>query len=434
MRAEEMRGPPQRTATPTPMKEPGGGADRPAIQHADPPDIAAHGGGEALTAGQPDTEPERPMPDTECEDGLHPPPATGRAAPLANLARHANANTPGEAPPRDPPETRATSETREATPDTPQRAAGRETSCSGHNRDNDSFDAFMESCMVDPHRVPTPAAPRVHPEPRRNHAEDTPLTIPRQAHLQRDYTALGWVTAAGEGHAAASGAVDRTTDERGAPGGGARVEAATNTASEPTGPPPGTAPPWARGHLDYTRLGGDASCPSHQAERAAAPDLGLWIPRLTAGEQLALAVRIQWLLTSRSRHLAEGTRTMADITLGHRTEHTPPATMDHPGQWHYVITRLMAHMGAYNPDEMNGLHWQWHQGAALRIRAIMQEHNIWDIPWSPGYQGHTSGHRRPRSQNVPEPPRQAARCNSPERPRGPPPGMGPPSGTYRSPL
>ena len=34
----------------------------------------------------------------------------------------------------------------------------------------------------------------------------------------------------------------------------------------------------------------------------------------------------------------------------------PPATMNHPGQWHYVATLLMAHMGAYNPDEMNGLH------------------------------------------------------------------------------
>ena len=125
---------------------------------------------------------------------------------------------------------------------------------------------------------------------------------------------------------------------------------------------------------------------------------------------------------------------MADITFGHRTGHTPPATMDHPGQWHYVATRLMAHMGAYNPNEMNGLHWQWLQRAALRIRASMQEHDIWDIAGSPGYQGHASGHRRPRSQDVPVPPRQAARRNSPERPRGPPAQMGSPSGIYRSPL
>ena len=414
--AEEMRGPRQRTATPTPMGEPGGGADRPAIQRADPPDIAAHGSGEALTAGQPDTEPEGPMPDTECEDGLHPPSATDRAG----AARPANASTPGEAPPQNPQGTRAMSETREATPDTPQRAARRETSRSGHNRDDDSFDAFMESCMGDPHMVRKPAAHCVHPELRRDDAEDTPLTIPRQAHLQRDYTALEQVTAAGEGHAAASGAANRTTDKRGAQGGGARVEAATNTASEPTSP-------WGRGHLDYAPLEGDATPPVDQAEQAAARDLGLWIPRLTAGEQLALEVRIRWLLISQSRHLAE-------ITLGHRTAHKPLATMDHPSQWNYVATRLMAHMGAYNTDEMNGLHWQWHQRAALRIRAIMQENNIWDIPGSPGYQGHASGHRQPRFQDVPEPPRQAACRNSPERPRGPPRGMGSTSGTYRSPL
>ena len=58
----------------------------------------------------------------------------------------------------------------------------------------------------------------------------------------------------------------------------------------------------------------------------------------------------------------------------------------------------------------------------------------WETPGSLGYQGHASGHRRPRSQHVPQPPRQAARRNSPEHPRGPPSGMGSPSGTYRSPL
>ena len=212
------------------------------------------------------------------------------------------------------------------------------------------------------------------------------------------------------------------------------MEGATNTSSESSGPPPETAPPWGRGHLDYASLEGDANCPGKQAEQAATRDLGLWIPMLTAGEWLALAVSIRWLLTSRSRHLAEGTRTMADVTFDHQTEHTPPATMDHPGQWHYVATWLMAHMGAYSPDEMNGLHWQWHQSAAPRIHATMQDHDIWELPGPPGWQGHASGHRRPLSQDVSEPPRQAARRNSPERPRGPPPGMGPPSGTYRSSL
>ena len=181
--AEEKRGPPQRTPTPTPMGEPGGGVDRPAMQSADPLNIAAHGGAQALAADKPDTEPEGPTPDTECEDGLHRPSATDRggAAPLANLALHADASTPGGAPQQDPPKTRVVSETREATPDTRQRAADGEMSPSGHNRDNDSFDAFMESCRGDPHIVPAPAAPRVHPEPRRDHAEDPPLTTSQQA-------------------------------------------------------------------------------------------------------------------------------------------------------------------------------------------------------------------------------------------------------------
>ena len=174
------------------------------------------------------------------------------------------------------------------------------------------------------------------------------------------------------------------------------METATNTASEPVAPPPGAAPPWGRGHLDYARLEGDASHPSEQAEQEVTQGVGFWIPRLVTAEQLELAVRIRWVLSSRSRHLAEGTRTMADVTFGHRTGHTPPATMDNPGQWRYVATRLMAHMGAYSPDEMNGLHWRWHQRAALRIRTARQDHNIWDIPGSPGYQGHASGQRRPR--------------------------------------
>ena len=361
--------------------------------------MATHGSGKASAAGQPGTEPEEPMPDTGREAGLHPKSAHGaqpagraRAATLANPAHHTYASAPGETPPRNPLGTRAKSETWDTTHDTPQRAAGREKSPSEHNRDEDSFDAFMESCMGDPHTVQTHStAPHVRPEQPRDHAEGRPLTMSLQAHLKRDYTALGrteHATATGDGHAAASGAADQTADGRDAPGSGARVEASTNTASQPTGPPPGTAPPWGRGHLDYTRLEGDASHLSDQAEQAAAQDLGLWINRHTAEEQLALAVRIRWLLTSRSRHLAEGACTMAEVTFGHRTGHTPPATMNHPGQWHYVASRLMAHMWAYNPDEMNGLHWQWHQRAALRSRTVMQQYDIWDITGSLGYQGH----------------------------------------------
>ena len=206
--AEEIRGPPQWTATPTPVGEPGRGADRPAIQHADPPNMAAHASGEASTAGQPDTEPEGPMPDTECEDGLRPPSGRGAqptgcagAAPSANLAHHADAGGPEEAAPRDPPEIRTTSETREATPGTPQRAVGRETSPSGHNCDDDSFDAFMESCMGDPNTVPTQAAPRVGPGATtrpcggRTAQDTTPGTPPAQLHCPGAHQAgyrCGW--------------------------------------------------------------------------------------------------------------------------------------------------------------------------------------------------------------------------------------------------
>ena len=160
----------------------------------------------------------------------------------------------------------------------------------------------------------------------------------RQAHLKRDFTALGTETehaaATDDGPATASGAADQAPDEHIAQRSGTRVETGPNTTSEPADQPPGTTLSWGRGHLDYARSEGDAPDPSAHAEQAAAQDLGLWIDRLTTGEQLALAVSIRWLLTSRSRNLEEGTRTMADITFGHRAAHAPPATMDHPGQWH----------------------------------------------------------------------------------------------------
>ena len=63
------------------------------------------------------------------------------------------------------------------TADTPQRVADRETSPSGHNRDEVSFDPFMESCLSDPNTIATPAAPRFCLEPRRDYAEGTPLRV-----------------------------------------------------------------------------------------------------------------------------------------------------------------------------------------------------------------------------------------------------------------
>ena len=198
----------------------------------------------------------------------------------------------------------------------------------------------MDSCRDDPKAVPAPETPRVHPEPQRDQADDTPLTVPRQAHLQRDYTTLGQIATTGEEQATASGAVDLTTDERNAPGKGTRVEAATNTASEPFAPPPGAAPPWGRGHQDYAGLEGDASHPSEQAEQEATQDLGFWIPRLVTGEQLELTAYDGYFLrgpaTSRREHAPWQT---SRLVIGQGTRPPPPWTtpangaMWPPGSW-----------------------------------------------------------------------------------------------------
>ena len=67
--AEGLQRPPQRTPTPAPMGEPGGGTDQTSVQSADLTNETAHGGDEALTDGQPGAEPEGPAPDTGCADG-----------------------------------------------------------------------------------------------------------------------------------------------------------------------------------------------------------------------------------------------------------------------------------------------------------------------------------------------------------------------------
>ena len=176
--AEGLQRHPQRTLTPAPMGEPGGGTDQPSVRSADLTNERAHGGDKALADGQPDAEPEGPAPDTGCADGPQRPSAADHAgtAPRTNLANRAGASTPGEALQRDPPVTSAGSEARETTPDTPQRADQGGTSPSGHNRDDVFFDAFMDCCRDDPQAVSAPETPRVHPEPQRNQADDTPLT------------------------------------------------------------------------------------------------------------------------------------------------------------------------------------------------------------------------------------------------------------------
>ena len=262
----------------------------------------------------------------------------------------------------------------------------------------------------------------------------------REAHLQRDYAAPEARTedtaVTCDGHTTPSGAADQTPDEpprHSAQGSGTRVGKGTNTASEPAEQPPSAPPAWGRRHLEYARSEGDVPRPT-ATEQAAANDLDLWINRMTTAERLALAVSIRWLLTSHSHHLEDGTRTMADVDFGHRAaRHAPPTTMDHSSQWHYVATWLRAHVGAYSPDEMNGLHWFWHQRAALHIQATMQRLNIWAIPRSPGSQGLALGHWRPRSQEVPEPPSQTAHHDSPRRHQGRLPGVHPLRETWKPP-
>ena len=120
-----------RPATDLPQTgKPGGGAEQPENQRAGPLGTEANGSGEASTGGQPRTEPEEPVSDAEEDASLPAPSAHGAqraartdAAPLATPAHHANASTPGEAPPRGPLETLAKSEARETTANRPQRAA-----------------------------------------------------------------------------------------------------------------------------------------------------------------------------------------------------------------------------------------------------------------------------------------------------------------------
>ena len=405
---EGKGGPPQQREAPPPAADvpsrgppraeiPSGGAGQPENQRTSapansPPDISANRSDEVPDAGQTGTGPGRPIPDAEHAAGL--PPQTAHEAQPAGHAGAASSTAPahcsdtgepgnaapGLAPPRGQPGAYAKSEAQTTTPDMPKRSANRGKSPGGHNRDKDSFDAFMESCGSNPDTDPTPAAPSGHPDPRGDHTGGSALRVSRQAHLQRDYTALGMETehaaALDDGPATASGAADQAPDEHSAQGSATLVETGTNTTSEHADQPRGTSPSLGWGHLDYARSEGDARDPSAHGEQAAAQDLDLWIDRLSRGEQLALAVSFRWLLTSRSRHFEEGTCTMADITFGHRAAHAPPATMDDPGQWHYVATWLMGHIGPYGPDEMNWLHWLWHQHAALRIRTAVQRHNI----------------------------------------------------------
>ena len=163
----------------------------------------------------------------------------------------------------------------------------------------------------------------------------------------------------------------RTED---APTRGARTPAAAGSISEPTERMPSRmARPLRQESLGCQNLEGDAQHPSAEAERAAAFDLDLWLPRTSVMEQLTLQVRTRQLLME-IHHMMNGTRTMAHVIFDVREgRHSPPPTMEHASQWRYVAARLMAHMGAYTPGDLDRLHWRWHHRAALRIREALSD-------------------------------------------------------------
>ena len=200
---EEAGGPLQRKQAPLPVADltargpprayiPSGVTGQLNKQHAStppnrPPDMTARESSEAPDAGQPGTGPGGPTPNAEPP----PPPPTNRPRGTDRGSRGRRSNhapacrsnagapwdtTSQEAPTRGPPQANWEPEARATTPDTPR-------------RNQDSFDAFMESCRSAPHTNRTPAAPRNHPDPRGDHTGGTAITMSRQAHLQRDYAA-----------------------------------------------------------------------------------------------------------------------------------------------------------------------------------------------------------------------------------------------------
>ena len=186
--------------------------------------------------------------------------------------------------------------------------------------------------------------------------------------------------------------------------------------------PPRMAQPWGQESLDCEQSEGDAQRPSAEADSAAALDLDLWLPWTSDGEQLTLQVRTRWIFMD-IHHIMNGTRTMADVILDHcEGRQSPPPTMEHPSRWRYVATHLMVHMGAYNPDDLDRLHWRWHHRATLRLREALLRQNIWTIrtsrPRGPAAPGRDTGHPGQRSPTTQGPPRQMARTTHSQSPHG----------------
>ena len=306
-------------------------------------------------------------------------------------------------------------------------------------RDDESFNAlvtFYQDGVPAVGPMPAPAPGRATPHGELAIPAQDPASASSQAHLRGNYAALGPMSAnraatAGNDHAGKQPA--ETMGQRlrilGAPALGADAPAATNSTSGPAD--------WQE-DLDYAQSEEDAHHPSAEVERAAALDLDLLLPGTSDTEQLTLSVRTRWLLED-IKHIMNGTHTMADIIFDHRGgRHSRPPTMEHSSQWRYVATRLMAHMGAYTPNDLDGLHWRWHHRAALRIREALIRHHIWTI-WTPhprgqAAPGRTTGHQRQRSPTTQGHRRQVSRTSPSQGLQGLPSAMGPPYSPQRSPL
>ena len=171
---EEAGGPPQRKEARQPTADlnargppraeiPSGLTGQPSNQHARtpancPPDMAARETSEAPDTGQPGTGLGGPTPGARHAADPPRPPAhgaqtTGHAgtAPSTAPAYRNYAGTPGdststEAPGQGPTQAQAASDARATKLDRPKHATDRGPSPDGHTCDEDSFDAFMESC------------------------------------------------------------------------------------------------------------------------------------------------------------------------------------------------------------------------------------------------------------------------------------------------
>ena len=291
----------------------------------------------------------------------------------------------------------------------PTGGQGRATDEHPHN--DESLTTFMASCRDgDPTTGPATTSALRHMAQHREPTSPTrdPASASHQAHLRRNYAGLGPVaavhaTTAGDGHAGRQSleVASQRTHAQVAPTHEIRKPTAADVVSGlMEWMPPEVARPWREASLDYEQSKVDAQRPSAEADGAAALDLDLWLPRTSDVEQLTIQVRTRLVLMD-LHHIRNGTCTMVDVIFNHHEgQHSAIPTLEHPSQWQYVATRLMAHMGAHTPDDLNLLHWRWHHRRALRIREALIRRNIGTgtpRPRGPPIPDRATGHQRQRS-------------------------------------